>query len=149
MFLSWFGLGLIGKAPGTLGSLGCIPLAAALVLLAGPWLLAAAALAVFVTGWRLSVLHLRDVPDTKDPQWIVIDEVAAQWAVLAAVPFNVLWYAAAFAAFRLFDIWKPWPVRWADRKVGGGLGVMLDDVLAAVYAVAVLLGLRLGLEHLS
>lgn len=148
MFLSWFGLGLIGKAPGTLGSLGSIPLAAALVLLAGPWLLAAAAAAVFAAGWALSVQHLRDVPDTKDPQWIVIDEVAAQWAVLAAVPFNVLWYAAAFAAFRLFDIWKPWPVRWADRAVGGGLGVMLDDALAAAYAVAVLLGVKVALEHL-
>lgn len=148
MFLSWFGLGLIGKAPGTLGSLGSIPLAAALVLLAGPWLLAAAALGVFIAGWRLTVLHLRDVPATKDPQWVVIDEVAAQWAVLAAVPFDVLWYAAAFGLFRLFDIWKPWPVRWADRKVGGGLGVMLDDALAAVYAVAVLLGAKAGLERL-
>lgn len=154
MFLSWFGLGLIGKAPGTLGSLGSIPLAAALVLLAGPWLLGAAAVAVFGAGWWLSAQHLRDTSDqggprTKDPQWIVIDEVAAQWAVLAAVPFHGLWYLAAFAAFRLFDIWKPWPVRWADRKVGGGLGVMLDDALAAIYAVAVLLGLRLGLERLS
>ncbi len=148
MFLSWFGLGLIGKAPGTLGSLGSIPLAAALVLLAGPWLLTAAAAGVFIAGWRLSTLQLRDVPDTKDPQWIVIDEVAAQWAVLAAVPFNVFWYAAGFAAFRLFDIWKPWPVRWADRKVVGGLGVMLDDVLAAAYAIAVLLGARAGLERL-
>lgn len=148
MFLSWFGLGLIGKAPGTLGSLGSIPLAAALVLLAGPWLLWAAAAAVFAAGWWLSIQHLRDVPNTKDPQWIVIDEVAAQWAVLAAVPFNVLWYAAAFGLFRLFDIWKPWPVRWADRAIKGGLGVMLDDALAAAYAVAVLLGVKAALEHL-
>jgi phosphatidylglycerophosphatase A len=149
MFLSWFGLGLLGRAPGSLGSLGSLPLAAALVLSAGPWLLLAAAVLVFFLGWRLTDLHLRDVKDAEDPQWIVIDEVAAQWAVLAALPFSLPWYAAGFAAFRLFDIWKPWPVRWADRAVGGGLGVMLDDVLAALYAVAVLLGARAALEHLG
>ena len=80
---------------------------------------------------------------------------AAPWLLRAHCPppldaLREWWLAlpAGFALFRLFDIWKPWPVRWADRKVGGGLGVMLDDVLAAVYAVAVLLGLRLGLERL-
>ena len=148
MFLSWFGLGLLGRAPGTLGSLGALPLAAALSLLGGPWLLFAAAVAVFGLGWRLSVLHLRDVAG-EDPQWIVIDEVAAQWAVLAVLPLSLPWYAAGFAAFRLFDIAKPWPVSWADRAVGGGLGVMLDDALAALYAIAVLLCLRAGLEHLG
>jgi phosphatidylglycerophosphatase A len=142
MFLSWFGLGLLGRAPGTLGSLGSIPLAAALVLSGGPWVLFAAAVAVFFLGWRLTALHLRDVTELKDPQWIVIDEVAAQWAVLAALPFSLPWYAAGFAAFRFFDIVKPWPVSWADRRVGGALGVMLDDVLAALYAVAILLAAR-------
>ena len=146
MFLSWFGLGLLGRAPGTLGSLGALPMAGALVLLGGPWLLLAAAVVVFVLGWRLSVLHLRDVGG-EDPQWIVIDEVAAQWAVLAALPFSLPWYAAGFLAFRLFDIAKPWPVSWADRSIGGGLGVMLDDALAALYAIAVLLGAQAGLKH--
>ena len=149
MFLSWFGLGLLGRAPGTLGSLGSIPLAAALVLTGGPLILLTGAAVVFCVGWRLSVLHMRDVPDLEDPQWIVIDEVAAQWAVLAALPFSLPWYAAGFVAFRFFDIVKPWPVSWADRKVKGGLGVMLDDVLAAVYAVAILLAGRAALRHLG
>ena len=146
MFLSWFGLGLLGRAPGTLGSLGALPMAAALTLAGGPWLLLGSAVVVFAVGWRLSVLHLRDVAG-EDPQWIVIDEVAAQWAVLAALPLSLPWYAAGFLAFRLFDIAKPWPVSWADRAVGGGLGVMLDDVLAALYAVLVLRGVQAGLEH--
>ena len=148
MFLAGFGLGLRGRAPGTLGSLGALPLAGALVLFGGPWLLLACAVAVFGLGWRLSVLHLRDVGG-EDPQWIVIDEVAAQWAVLAALPFSLPWYAAGFVAFRLFDIAKPWPVSWADRNVGGGLGVMLDDALAALYAIAVLLSAQAGLKQLG
>jgi len=72
-----------------------------------------------------------------DPGAIVIDEVAAQWLVLLPVPLDPLSYAVAFLLFRLFDIWKPWPVGWLDRRVHGGLGIMLDDLLAAVYAVLV------------
>src|SRR5690242_9156138 len=83
MFLSWFGLGLVGPAPGTLGSAGCIPLAAIIVWIWGQNALFSAATVVFLLGWVLTALHLRDVAHDKDPQWIVIDEVAAQWAVLA------------------------------------------------------------------
>ena len=69
----------------------------------------------------------------------MIDEVAAQWLVLLPAPLDPLSYAVAFLLFRLFDIWKPWPVGWADHWVDGGLGIMLDDLLAAVYAVLVFL----------
>ena len=69
----------------------------------------------------------------------MIDEVAGQWLVLVPAPLDPLAYAAAFVLFRIFDIWKPWPARWADRRVEGGLGIMLDDLLAAVYAVLGLL----------
>ena len=68
----------------------------------------------------------------------MIDEVAGQWLVLVATPLDPLAYALALLLFRIFDIWKPWPVRWADRHVKGGLGIMLDDLLAAVYAVLAL-----------
>jgi phosphatidylglycerophosphatase A len=71
----------------------------------------------------------------------VIDEVAGQWLVLLAAPRDPLAYALAFVLFRVFDTWKPWPAGWADRHVRGGLGVVLDDLLAAVYAVILLLGL--------
>jgi phosphatidylglycerophosphatase A len=74
----------------------------------------------------------------------VIDEVAAQWLVLLPAPLDPLAYAVAFVLFRIFDIWKPWPVRWADRHVKGGLGIMLDDLLAAVYAVVPVLVLLVG-----
>ena len=70
---------------------------------------------------------------------VVVDEVAGQWLTLLPAPFNPLCWALAFLLFRVFDIWKPWPVRWADRHVHGGLGIMLDDLLAAVYAALALL----------
>lgn len=92
----------------------------------------------------------------KDPSWIVIDEVAGQFVALlpvslgaaaAGAPVLALWpgWLAAFLAFRLFDIWKPGPVGWADRQ-GGALGVMLDDLIAgALAAIAVAAGA--GLAH--
>ena len=76
----------------------------------------------------------------------MIDEIAGQWLVLMAAPLDPLAYALAFLLFRVFDTWKPWPARWADRHVKGGLGIVLDDLLAAVYAVLVLLGLLTARE---
>ncbi len=70
-----------------------------------------------------------------DPGFIVIDEIAAQLLVLAAAPLDWRFYLAAFLLFRLFDIWKPFPVSWLDRNVKGGFGIMLDDVAAALYAL--------------
>ena len=77
-----------------------------------------------------------------DPGFIVIDEVAAQWLVLVALyywlgPLDWRAYLAAFLLFRVFDIMKPWPARLVERRVKGGLGIMLDDIVAAIYAVAV------------
>ena len=65
---------------------------------------------------------------------MVIDEIVGQWLVLLAVTPDVFHYALGFALFRAADILKPWPASWADREVKGGLGVMLDDVFAAIYA---------------
>ena len=75
----------------------------------------------------------------KDPGFIVVDEVAPQWLVLAATPLDWRAYLAAFLLFRVFDIAKPWPVRAIERRVAGGLGIMLDDVAAALYAILLLL----------
>jgi phosphatidylglycerophosphatase A len=80
---------------------------------------------------------------------LVWDEVIGMWITLAAAPAPWWWMLVGFALFRLFDIWKPWPVSWADRRVHGGLGVMLDDVLAGVYALIVLQLAALALRHLS
>ena len=73
-----------------------------------------------------------------EPSAIVIDEVA-EWLTLLPAPIEPLVYVLAFLLFRAFDIWKPWPVRWADRHLSGGFGIMLDDLLAAVYAAFALL----------
>jgi len=70
----------------------------------------------------------------EDPGAVVIDEIAGQWLALLAVEPTLVGYAVGFALFRAFDILKPWPVSWADCNVTGGIGVMLDDVLAAAYA---------------
>ena len=123
--------------PGTWGSLAALPCAWAIRSLFGVAGLAIAAAIVFAVGcWAAGALA--KASGVKDPGAIVIDEVAAQWVVLLPAPLDPLSYAAALLLFRIFDIWKPWPVSLADRRVAGGLGVMLDDLLAAVYAVLVL-----------
>jgi phosphatidylglycerophosphatase A len=138
MFLATFaGAGLAPKAPGTAGSLAALPFAWLIAREWGGLGLVVAAAAVFATGWWAAAVVVRRVGP--DPSIVVIDEVAGQFLTLAVVPLDWRYYAAGFALFRLFDIVKPWPVGWADRRVGGGFGVMLDDILAAIYAGALLL----------
>jgi phosphatidylglycerophosphatase A len=135
---TWFGAGLLPVVPGSWGSLAALPCAWVIRSLWGVAGLALAAVIVFAAGcWAAATIA--KASGVRDPGAIVIDEVAAQWLVLLPAPLDPLSYAVAFLLFRIFDIWKPWPVRWADRRLSGGLGVMLDDLLAAVYAVLVFL----------
>ncbi len=136
LLATWFGVGLIPIAPGTWGSLAALPLAWAIRSLWGATGLAIALAIVFFTGWWAAAAVIK-TSGIKDPGFLVIDEVAGQWLVLLAAPRDPLAWLLAFLLFRVFDIWKPWPVRWADRDITGGLGVMLDDLLAAVYAALV------------
>lgn len=134
---SWFGAGLSPKAPGTVGSLFSLVLWAPLVMLEAPWwarLLAA--LVVFGVGVAVSNVVVKDRGE--DPQVIVIDEVAGMGVTLLLAAPSITVLVLGFLCFRVFDIAKPWPVSWADQKIGGGLGVMADDMLAGVYAFAVL-----------
>ena len=140
MLATWFGAGLLPIAPGSWGSLAALPFAWAIAGLWGAAGLAVAAAIAFLVGWWAAATVAR-ASAAEDPGAIVIDEVAAQWLVLLAAPPAPLPYALAFLLFRIFDIWKPWPARWADRHVKGGLGIMLDDFFAAVYAVLSLLAL--------
>ena len=133
-----FGAGLLPVGPGSWGSLAALIAAWFIVVGAGYAALAAAAVIAFALGWWASA-HVVEASGLTDPRFIVIDEIAAQWLVLLAAPLDGRWYAAAFLLFRLFDIAKPWPIRTVERRVAGGFGVMLDDVLAALYAVLVLL----------
>jgi phosphatidylglycerophosphatase A len=68
--------------------------------------------------------------------------MVAMWGLLLFVPRTLAWFAVAFLAFRLFDIWKPYPIRWFDRNVHGGLGAMLDDAVAGLFALVVVMGLQ-------
>jgi phosphatidylglycerophosphatase A len=132
-----FGVGLLPAAPGTWGSLAALPFAWILQVWVGPWGLATAIVFVFVAGlW--SVGRIVGGPSGNDPGPVVIDEVAGQWLTLLVVPPHPMLYLAGFLLFRLADILKPWPVGWADRTVKGALGVMIDDILAALYAGAAL-----------
>jgi phosphatidylglycerophosphatase A len=135
-----FGTGLLPIAPGSWGALAALPFAWAIRSLSGIAGLAVAAGIAFAAGWWAAAIVAK-ASAVKDPGAIVIDEVAGQWLVLVPAPLDPLPYALAFLLFRIFDIWKPWPARWADRHVKGGLGIMLDDLLAALYAVALLWGL--------
>jgi phosphatidylglycerophosphatase A len=132
-----FGAGLLPVAPGSWGSLAALPLAWAIANSWGVVGLAIAAAIAFFGGWWAAATVAR-VSAAPDPRAVVIDEVAAQWLVLLAAPPAPLPYALAFLLFRIFDIWKPWPARWIDRHLKSGLGIMLDDVVAAVYALCLL-----------
>jgi len=132
-----FGIGLLPGMPGTWASLAALPCAWLIRDWGGTTALAVATAAAFLIGWWASTRVTQRMP-ASDPGWVVIDEIAAQWLVLLAAPQRVWLYAAAFIAFRLFDIWKPFPVSWCDRNVKGGFGIMLDDVAAAIYALILL-----------
>ncbi len=141
---TWFGCGLSPKAPGTIGSLGALPVAWAILFYFGwPWL-AVAAVAATVIGILATAAVLRRSA-VKDPSFVVIDEVAGQWIALLPAGLDPVLFIAAFLAFRLFDIWKPWPISWADRAVPGALGVMLDDLIAGGFAAALVYALGYAL----
>ena len=134
---TWFGSGLLPWAPGSWGSLAALPPAWLIAHFLGPRVLVAAAVIVFFLGWWAAE-RVQQASGVADEGSIVIDEVAGQWLTLAVAPADPLAYAAGFLLFRLFDITKPWPARWADRRIPGGLGVMADDVIAGIYAAIAL-----------
>jgi phosphatidylglycerophosphatase A len=141
-----FGAGLSPLAPGTAGSLAALLPWVALRELPLPYyavvVACAFALGIWTCNWAVRSLKIAD------PGAVVWDEFVGQWIALAPLlwaPRGWLWVFCAFVLFRIFDIAKPWPVSWADRKVGGGLGVMLDDVIAGTYAAGVLAALLLWL----
>lgn len=142
--------GLLRPAPGTWGSLATLPFAYGIYSLGGLYVCILATLALTGVGyWATAQALVKS--DDPDPSEIVIDEVAgmmvALWPVFIGAthmnaPVLALWpgWLTAFLAFRLFDIWKPGPIGWADQK-GGALGVMLDDILAGVCAaICVMMG---------
>ncbi len=141
LVLSLGGIGHLPLAPGTWGSLVALPLAYGIHEVGGVWLLLNFTFFAFITGYS-GLYRLEGEED--DPQWVVIDELVGQWIALLPVSYGAgmmgveiwrLWpgWIAAFVLFRLFDIWKPWLVGRADR-MGGPFAVMLDDIVAGVFA---------------
>jgi phosphatidylglycerophosphatase A len=130
---SGFGTGFVPVAGGTVASAIAVLIGAALLHLS-PFLLAAAALAASLGGYWA----IRAAGVDGDPSWVVIDEFAGQWiSLLALTRVTPLGLLAAFVLFRFFDITKPGPVGWADRRHGAA-GVMADDIIAGVIAAAIL-----------
>jgi phosphatidylglycerophosphatase A len=131
-----FGSGLANVAPGTFGTLVGLPLFWALTFTPEP-----------VHYFTLAILFLVGIPlctkagnalGVSDHGSIVWDEIVAMMLVLEFTPLKAEWWLVAFALFRIFDIWKPFPISQCDAKLKGGFGVMFDDLLAAIYAIAVL-----------
>jgi phosphatidylglycerophosphatase A len=131
-----FGSGLSRFAPGTMGTVVAVPFA--LLLKSLPelifWLVL---VALFVLGVYLCDISSKRL-DQHDPGGIVWDEMVAYWLTIAFLPVTWSWWLAAFILFRFFDIVKPWPIRNVENRLTGGLGIMLDDIVAAFYAMAIL-----------
>ncbi len=137
--------------------MAAIPFAYIISVYTCPYALVFGIVALFFIGIRVSD-KIEKSTQTKDPRFIVIDEVAGQWIALLPLPFlysflnsNSFYFIStpiavvAFLAFRIFDIWKPWPANYIDKNVPGGYGIMLDGVIAGMYALIVSSALTAGI----
>lgn len=136
-----FGSGLLPKTPGTWGTIAAIPIY--LLIAHYPlWLYALCTLLLIVFAIYACDITARDM-GVHDHPGIVVDEIVGFLLTMIAMPVHWFWIIIGFILFRIFDIWKPWPIRWLDQHIKGGLGIVVDDLLAAVYAW---LGLQLILS---
>ena len=130
------GLGYLPKAPGTWGSLLGIPIHLLLIQLATKNYVIA--LVVIVVVGVLAAGSAEKIMDRRDPGLVVIDEVIGMLITLIGAPAKPLVLLMGFILFRIFDIAKPYPIRLIDRHLNGGIGIVMDDMLAGVFALAVL-----------
>lgn len=136
----WFGAGLSPKAPGTIGSLFSLPLAVLAIWGAGAWGVLGTAVIVFFAGWWATAVVLK-TQKNHDPGFVVIDETLGQVLAFLGVaggPLSAIDVILGFAFFRLFDIFKPFPASFFDKKVPNAFGVMMDDAVAGLYAALLL-----------
>ncbi len=131
-----FGTGCVPKLPGTAGTLVGVLIYLLLqnleVLIYLTIVIVLFAMGIWLCGKTIQKLGAHDHPA------IVWDEIVGYLVTMIMAPSGWVWILLGFVIFRLFDIWKPWPIRWADRKVTGGFGVMLDDVIAGLYGLIML-----------
>lgn len=137
-----YGAGLAPKAPGTFGTLAALPLFWLLMQAntSPAFLLSVTAFAYLLGIWACAVAG-RNL-GVADHGSIVWDEIVAMWLVLIFTPVNWLWWLLAFGLFRFFDILKPWPIGWFDVRLKNGFGVMFDDLLAAMFSIALIQGVK-------
>jgi phosphatidylglycerophosphatase A len=135
-FAFGFGSGLAAKAPGTFGTLAAVPIYWLIQDLSWPlygiWLVITFALGVY---WCDRASRQLGVHDHRGIVW---DEFVGYWITMFLAPKTWLYMLLGFILFRVFDILKPWPINWLDRELSGGFGIMIDDVLAGIYALIVL-----------
>lgn len=134
------GAGLVPRAPGTAGTVAAVPIYLAIGT-QPPAVYALVVACIVGAGVWVCGRTARELGEHDHPG-IVLDEIAGFLVAMTALPFEWPWMAAGFVAFRVFDIAKPWPISLADRRVGGGLGIMLDDVIAGVLACVTLHAVR-------
>ncbi|MBF0139021.1 MAG: phosphatidylglycerophosphatase A [Magnetococcales bacterium] len=126
------GVGRSRLAPGTMGTLVSLPVCH-LVMRAGlVWHLAILGIVISLGTWAAHRAAI--ILQKHDPKEVVVDEMAGMLLTMVSMPPDYFSLIIGFFAFRLFDIWKPWPVRWIDRTLPGGWGIMADDLAAGVYA---------------
>jgi len=146
IFLTFFMLGKIKYAPGTLASLITCFLFIFLINIINITIIFLITLILFLYSF-VAINYSFEAFKSDDPQEIVIDEVVGQMLPLLALPIYetlyplpaIYYYISAFLLFRLFDIWKPFPVNYVDENVSGSLGIMLDDIVAGIYSIIFLL----------
>jgi len=127
-----FGSGLAPKAPGTFGTIAAIPIY---------WMMKDLSLAIYVTITLVAFIvgiwicqQSADWLEKDDPSAVVWDEIVGYLIAMIAAPSGWQWIVLGFVLFRLFDIAKPWPISWADKSLHGGFGIMVDDVIAGLFA---------------
>lgn len=133
MIATWFGVGRLRPAPGTLGTLAAIPFGYGIAYVSGIVGLALAALLLLALGTMAANYYGRKSGE-KDDQTIVVDEVVGMWIAAIPAALHIDLWIVAFLLFRLFDIYKPWPASFFDKRAGNGFDVMMDDVVAGIYA---------------
>ncbi|MFV0430830.1 MAG: phosphatidylglycerophosphatase A [Alphaproteobacteria bacterium] len=136
-FATLFYVGYFPKAPGTIGSLFSLLLAAPFLFWGNRVVFAIALIILTVIGFWAAEVYRKDI-NTEDPKEVVIDELSGQWIILLFINPTIWWHwLLAFALFRLFDIIKPFPVDYLDKNIKGGRGIMIDDIAAAIMATIV------------
>ncbi len=131
-----FGSGLARKAPGTWGTLAAVPFYYFLSFLSIKTYIIFLIVSSIFGIWICHITQKKMVGD--DPSAIVWDEFVGYWITMLAAPLSVQWMIVGFILFRFFDILKPYPICWLDKNVRGGFGIMIDDIVAGIFALIVL-----------